>query len=72
MSETPAKGQLRADEYRAKGHAATEMADAAGLVHVRERHAVAAATWFRMADAEDQRLETAQRNRDRLTAAETN
>jgi hypothetical protein len=51
--------QRKADEYRARAHAAaTAAADASTLESVRAGHARAVQRWLELAEAEDERLRT--------------
>jgi hypothetical protein len=54
------KGELKAEEYRARAQEASAAAAEATLDRIRERHQQAAITWSELADAEEAR---AQRNR---------
>ena len=49
------KSQARADDYRAKALNETGLAQASGLVLVREKHELAASVWRDLAAMEDQR-----------------
>jgi hypothetical protein len=49
------KGQLRAEEYRAREREALAFAEAASLENVREQRRRAAAIWTEMAEAEEAR-----------------
>jgi hypothetical protein len=49
------KSQARADDYRAKALNETELAQASGLVLVREKHELAASVWRDLAATEDRR-----------------
>jgi hypothetical protein len=53
------KSEVRSTEYRARADAAFAAAEACVLAHPREQHELAAATWTRMADAEERRSEEA-------------
>lgn len=50
------KGELRAEEYRARADAALAFAEDATLERVREQRRRAAATWVEMAEAEEARV----------------
>jgi hypothetical protein len=54
------KSEVRSTEYRARADAATAAAEACVLAHPREQHELAAATWNRMAEAEERRTEEAE------------
>jgi hypothetical protein len=49
------KSQARADDYRAKALNETGLAQASGLVLVREKHELAASVWRDLAAMEDRR-----------------
>jgi hypothetical protein len=49
------KGELRAEEYRARAREALAFAEDASLDRVREQRQRAAATWVEMAEAEEAR-----------------
>lgn len=49
------KGELRAEEYRARAREALALAEDASLERVREQRQRAAATWAEMAEAEEAR-----------------
>lgn len=49
------KGELRAEEYRARAREALAFAEDASLERVREQRQRAAATWVEMAEAEEAR-----------------
>ena len=55
------KGELRAQEYRARAHEALAFAEAATLDHVREQRQRSAATWTEMAEAEEARAQSQRR-----------
>jgi hypothetical protein len=54
------KGELRAEEYRARAREAQAFADDASLDRVREQRQRAAATWVEMAEAEEAREKSRQ------------
>ena len=49
------KGEIRAQEYRARALEAWALVEAATLEHVREQRRLSATTWTAMADAEEAR-----------------
>ena len=51
------KGELKAQEYRARAQDAMNSLAAASLEHVREQWRRSAATWTEMAEAEEARAE---------------
>lgn len=55
------KSQARAEDYRAKALNETGLAQASGLVLVREKHELAASVWRDLAAMEDQRSGIAHR-----------
>ncbi|CAN7197700.1 hypothetical protein LJR225_000627 [Phenylobacterium sp. LjRoot225] len=54
------KGELRAEEYRARAREALAFAEDASLDRVREQRQRAAATWVEMAEAEEAREKSRQ------------
>lgn len=68
----PSKGELRAEEYRARAREAQQEAERATLDRVREQRQLAADTWSQLADAEEARArdrrESAAANHDRRLA----
>ncbi|MDB5447668.1 MAG: hypothetical protein JWQ97_2985 [Phenylobacterium sp.] len=52
------KGEIRAEEYRARASEALAFAEVATLDRVREQRRRAAATWAEMAEAEEERART--------------
>ena len=52
------KGELRAEEYRARAREALAFAEDATLDRVREQRRQSAATWAEMAEAEEARAQT--------------
>jgi hypothetical protein len=56
------KGELRAQEYRARAREALASAEAATLAQVREQRLHAAATWTGMAEAEEARAQVPRRS----------
>lgn len=55
------KGELRAQEYRARAREALASVEAATLEHVRELRRRSAATWTEMAEAEEARTQILRR-----------
>lgn len=55
------KGELRAQEYRARARETLASVEAATLQHVREQRRRAAATWTEMAEAEEARAQSMRR-----------
>jgi hypothetical protein len=53
---TNAKRQFAADEYRERARASLVLAQDCLLASAREKHALAASTWLKLADSEDQRI----------------
>jgi hypothetical protein len=51
------KGELRAQEYRARARDAWALVEAATLEHVREQRRRAATAWTEMAEAEEARAQ---------------
>jgi uncharacterized protein involved in propanediol utilization len=47
------KGEIRAQEYRARAREAWALVEAATLEHVREQRRLSATTWTKMAEAEE-------------------
>ena len=55
------KGEIRAQEYRARARDAWDMVEAATLEHVREQRRLSATTWTAMAEAEEARAQSLRR-----------
>ena len=56
------KGELRAQEYRARARDAWALVEAATLEHVREQRRLAVAAWTEMAEAEEARVQSLRRS----------
>lgn len=52
------KGELRAQEYRAKARDAWALVEGATLEHVREQRRLSATAWTEMAEAEEARAQS--------------